>query len=217
MARKRFTETDHARMAELRERGMSYPSIAAKFGCSASAVRWACLRLGADAPADTLPPARRTVQPRQVMRSGHVVRAFGADEDEQLLALEAQGLSISAIGRCLRPSAQFRAGAADDPGAPRAPAGGRPMAEPAPTVVRFDPPRVERLWAYLTRDMHGNETICGAPLNGRLMPMVTNDPALLAPLTQLAEALASKWEAPIVFAEFTGRTDIRAIEGKASG
>jgi len=86
---------DLDRMAELRERGLSYARIAELFTAegvkvSRDAIEWQCFRLG------VVPPPGTPYE-----RAGQIVRPFTAEEDARLLALEAQGLNASRIARLL--------------------------------------------------------------------------------------------------------------------
>jgi len=91
-------------MAELRERGWTLRQIARHFSAkgtpvSEGSIGWQCLRVGAD-----LPPERRrpgAFPACLIQRGGKPVRPWTPAEDEQLLALEAQGTSLNAIGRAI--------------------------------------------------------------------------------------------------------------------
>jgi len=89
-------------VTELRENGWSYQRISKKVGVSPGSISWYCLREGIESPrneAKVLPQTRPG--PMVVKRGNHVVRAFTPDEDDQLLAMEAEGLSRSEIARRL--------------------------------------------------------------------------------------------------------------------
>lgn len=74
-------------------------------------------------------------------------------------------------------------------------------------------PRIESLWAYVSRDAAGNEGLCAASSPaGFLMPLIAADQARLASLTPIAEKLAGPVHV-IVLVEFTGRVDLRTITG----
>lgn len=90
-------------MARLREKGWGDERIADHFTqrgtkVTASCIHWQCLRVGADRPKHlrgrSAPPP-----PAPYLRNGRPVRPYTPVEDQQLLALEAQGLSESEIGR----------------------------------------------------------------------------------------------------------------------
>lgn len=100
MTRIRLTEADHERIVQLREAGRTMGQIASVLGCSASTVSWHCLRLAAEPPKPQRPRVG-LVSSAEVFRNGHVVRRYTTEEDERLLALEAEGLSLSEIGRRL--------------------------------------------------------------------------------------------------------------------
>jgi hypothetical protein len=101
MAKRRLTDEQLEMMAELRERvGLSYARIAKELKCSEGAVSWQCLKLGIEHPVPRRPgpkPPALTV----IVRGDYVIRLFTPEEDEQLLALEAAGLTLSEIGRRL--------------------------------------------------------------------------------------------------------------------
>ena len=101
MGKRRFSDADFDVIAEMRERGLSYQQIARKFGCSAKAISWHCLRLGADPPKPAPLRLNYHLEHPTMKRGNHVVRAFTPDEDRRLLELEADGRSITEIGRTL--------------------------------------------------------------------------------------------------------------------
>ena len=86
--------------AQLGEAGLPVREIAGRLDMHPSAVSWHCLRLGADSPRDLCKPPD-PVRTQRYMRSGHVVRRFTPEEDEQLLHLEAEGLSAGDIAQHL--------------------------------------------------------------------------------------------------------------------
>lgn len=95
-------------LGQLREQGSRLSALARhakrRWGVDIhpNAISWQMLRIGAD-----LPPGKRQaprVGPMVVQRNGHVVRRYTPDDDRQLLALEAQGLSPSEIGRRMNPT-----------------------------------------------------------------------------------------------------------------
>ena len=89
-------------IAEMREAGLSISRIAQKLGMSDGSVAWQCLKFAADPPKlATRVPARTAPGPVVVMRGGHQVRHFTPEDDAQLLALEAERLTISEIARRL--------------------------------------------------------------------------------------------------------------------
>lgn len=90
------------------------------------------------------------------------------------------------------------------------------------TVVLTPPntmPRIGAIWAYLSRDSHGNEGLCAAPIGpgGMTVPMIAADQARLESLTPIAEQLAAMTGVTIVLVEFTTRTELREIKGRADG
>lgn len=97
-----ITEDEGEIIAEMRERGRSFDAIAKRIGCSFGSVSWYCLKNGID------PPKPRALRPDAyvkhpvVKRGAHEVRLFTPEEDEQLIALERQGLRKSAIARALK-------------------------------------------------------------------------------------------------------------------
>lgn len=104
-----------AEMADLREAGRSYGFIQQHFAergvhISVQALRWQCLRVGAD-----VPPRHRVPMPHQAGQTLHVIRGgkpfvlrrFTAEEDRLILRLEAQGVGYAEIGRCLSPARPF--------------------------------------------------------------------------------------------------------------
>ena len=96
--RRRLTPEDIGRICEMRENGRTYAAIAKALECSVGAVKWQCLRNGADSPRTYRSPAA----PRDFQRGGRLVRHYTAEEDARLLALEAEGLGVCEIGRRLQ-------------------------------------------------------------------------------------------------------------------
>ncbi len=86
--------------ARLRETGLSFAQIGRRLDMHSAAVKYHCLRLGADSPDTALSPPPRLTLP-EYSRGGHVVRHFTAEEDARLLRLEAKGLSVMEIARHL--------------------------------------------------------------------------------------------------------------------
>lgn len=87
------------------------------------------------------------------------------------------------------------------------------------TKVVFAPPnhlpRIEKLWAYLSRDeATGSEGLCAATYSdGSLLPLIAADETRLASLRSMAEQIAAATGKTIVLVEFTGRVDLRKITG----
>jgi hypothetical protein len=98
MGARRLTNTDFDRICAMREAGKSYEQIGRVIGCSAKAVSWHCLRLGAEGPKQTK-LWDGIVGPETFSRNGHIVRRYTPDDDALLLALECQGIPINAIAR----------------------------------------------------------------------------------------------------------------------
>jgi len=95
-----LTPEEIERIGDLRARNHTIEAIAEVIGCSVGTVRWACLRECFEpSKPRPLPPLYK--RPKVVVRNGHPVRRFTEREDRLLLALEAQGLRISAIAKRL--------------------------------------------------------------------------------------------------------------------
>ncbi len=97
---KRLTSDQIDELIELRESGWSYDRIARRLGVTAGAVHYQCLRHGVVSPNQRLTevPAEQQLH---VTRTGLVQRRFTIEEDQRLLALEAEGLPLSEICRRL--------------------------------------------------------------------------------------------------------------------
>lgn len=98
MGARRLTDTDFDRICTMREAGKSYEQIGRAIDCSAKAVSWHCLRLGADGPKQTK-LWDGIVGPEVFYRNGHIVRRYTAEDDALLLALECQGFSVNVIAK----------------------------------------------------------------------------------------------------------------------
>lgn len=96
--KRRLTQQDFDRICTMRAAGKSFEQIGRAIGCSAKAVSWHCLRLGAEGPKPTT-LWDGIKGPAVVMRNGHEVRRYTPEDDAQLLSLEAEGLPISTIAR----------------------------------------------------------------------------------------------------------------------
>lgn len=95
-----LTPEQRERIADLREKRWNIPSIAAEIGCSEGSVSWTLLIQGVDIHEDRpLPPV--PTEPVIYSRTGYAVRRFTQAEDDQLLALEAQGLNLHRIAIAL--------------------------------------------------------------------------------------------------------------------
>lgn len=100
MARPRLDDAAIQRALDMREAGRSCTTIAKRLGVTTGAINYQCLRHGVISPRQ-----RRKAVPTQpaaiIGPSGRVQRFFTQAEDEQLLALEAQGKTYRAIARQL--------------------------------------------------------------------------------------------------------------------
>lgn len=93
----KLTDEQIDRMARWREAGRSYAWIAQRLGMSAAAIRWHCLRVGADHPnGHTFPVSK---MPMVTTRGGHTVRRFTPDEDELILRRKNEGATNTQIAR----------------------------------------------------------------------------------------------------------------------
>jgi hypothetical protein len=99
MAKRKLSIEDCDRIAELRENGASYGDLAVKFKVSPSAIRWHCLRLGAQPPQGTKFLPNYHLEHPKVKRGRFWVRAFTPAEDRQITELSLQGWTESRIGR----------------------------------------------------------------------------------------------------------------------
>lgn len=99
MATRKMSDAQIDEMAEMRERGLTYTQIGRRFGLSAQAIRWQCLRVGADHPKGA--NVKPSTQPMVTMRNGHPVRRFTPEEDALLLSGKAEGRSNTEIARQL--------------------------------------------------------------------------------------------------------------------
>ena len=88
-------------IAELREgKGWSYRRIGERLGLSPGYVSWLCLVNAIEKPGTSFPTSR--VKPGSIEgRGGHEIRRYTAEEDDELLRLEAAGTNYSAIARAL--------------------------------------------------------------------------------------------------------------------
>jgi len=98
VAAPKYSEETLNEAAEMREAGSTYAAIAKRLEMSQGAVYWHCLRLGADSPKA---PPKTNVGPSLVKRGNHVVRRFSPEEDEKILRLSGEGVSLSEISRSL--------------------------------------------------------------------------------------------------------------------
>lgn len=92
-----LTEEQIDQMASWREAGRSYEWIGRRLGLSAHAIRWNCLRIGADHPrGHTFKPSK---MPMLTVRVGGVVRRFTPEEDALILRRKAEGAGNAQIAR----------------------------------------------------------------------------------------------------------------------
>lgn len=101
MSGRKLFDRDYDRLAAMREEGKSYEQIARVFGCSAKAISWHCLRLGAEPPKPAPLRLNYHLEHPVMKRGNHIVRAFTPEEDARLLQLEAQGLGYIAMGKAI--------------------------------------------------------------------------------------------------------------------
>lgn len=98
----KLTQSTLDRIAELREANATYDVIGSEVGLSPGYVSWLCLKHGFEPSNPTGWTAWETVRGPVVMKRGdHVMRRFTPEEDQRLLALEAEGLTYNAIARQL--------------------------------------------------------------------------------------------------------------------
>ncbi len=90
--------------AELREQGWTYQRIADRLGCSAGAIEWQMLNLGAETEETATRELPQTAPgPAVVLRGGLPIRRFQPADDALLLRLRAEGTGPAEIGRALDP------------------------------------------------------------------------------------------------------------------
>jgi hypothetical protein len=94
----KYTSEQVNKAAELREQGLSCGAIAEQVGMTERSVYWHCIKLGADSPLAAA-NAPRPRKPITVQRGNHIVRQFTPQDDKQLLALEAEGLTPAMIAQ----------------------------------------------------------------------------------------------------------------------
>lgn len=92
-----LTDDQIDQMAEWREAGRSYEWIGRHFGLSAQAIRWQCLRVGADRPDGH--KFGQSKMPMVTVRNGREVRRFTAEEDALILQRKEQGATNTEIAR----------------------------------------------------------------------------------------------------------------------
>jgi hypothetical protein len=87
-------------IAELRERGWSYGRLSAKFGVSAGAIHYQCLKQGAVSP-KTRGKMDVSRQPLIHAKDGRTQRRFTPQEDERLQELDMAGHGINRIAEMM--------------------------------------------------------------------------------------------------------------------
>lgn len=95
-----------AEVCQLREAGWSLKRISLAMeqrgiAVSPGAIAWTCLRNGADLPARRRQTHSFSERTMVVKRGDHLVRRYTAEEDRQILEMEAAGASVASIGRRL--------------------------------------------------------------------------------------------------------------------
>lgn len=96
-----YTDETFDRMAEMRERGLSYGQIGRLLNMSPGAVSWHCLRLGVESPKPLKGHFNPKPGPTVMKRGNHVVRRFTPAEDRMLLEMEMEGIKRSEICKAL--------------------------------------------------------------------------------------------------------------------
>jgi hypothetical protein len=92
------------------------------------------------------------------------------------------------------------------------------MAEPLPPdgPVLVDPGnsfRIGAIWAFLSVDEKGDESVCAGPLGGLpVVPFIAADERRLDGLRPLAESLATLTKKRIVLVRFDRRVELETIE-----
>lgn len=84
-------------IADLVEAGRTVRQIAEQFDASEGAIAWQILRLGVVGPRTK----RATPRDRSYVRAGRIVRPFTEEEDQLILRLEGQGMSVVQIAKQL--------------------------------------------------------------------------------------------------------------------
>lgn len=100
MKRSNLSPAEKEQIFDLRELGWSLARIARKVGCSEGSVSWHCLQAGIDKPGAK--PIDKTIRgPLVVKRGAFNIRRFTPEEDQQIVALRIQGLTLAEIGRII--------------------------------------------------------------------------------------------------------------------
>ena len=95
-----ITDEKLEKIIRMRERGASMAAIGRAVGMSLGAVNWHCLKEGIEPP-NPKDLREHKIGPLVVKRGNHLVRRFTAEEDRQLLELEAKGLKKSEIAKAM--------------------------------------------------------------------------------------------------------------------
>ncbi len=98
--RTKLTLDQVADLIERRERGWSYKALAARFGVSAGAIHYQCLKHGAISPRQRITQTPDTPH-SFVAGDGRTQRRFTREEDDRLLQLEAEGLRYHVIAHTI--------------------------------------------------------------------------------------------------------------------
>jgi hypothetical protein len=97
--KRKITAEQSAEIAELRERAWSYGRLARKFGVSASAIHYHCLKQGAFTPRTRGKIDYTDMQPVLLAKDGRIQRRFSPSDDHQLQTLALAGKKILEICR----------------------------------------------------------------------------------------------------------------------
>lgn len=95
MKRKPLTPAEQDRVVEMREGGATISKIATALGCSCGSVRYWCLVHAAVPPKGL----KKHTAGGSMVRNGRVVRPFSPEEDQEIMRLRGEGLSLAEIGR----------------------------------------------------------------------------------------------------------------------
>ncbi len=95
-----------AEVCRMREAGWSLTKISRAMGqrgisVSPGSIAWTCLRAGADLPIQRRQTHSFVEGTMVVKRGDHLVRRYTAEEDRQILEMEADGASVASIARRL--------------------------------------------------------------------------------------------------------------------
>lgn len=95
--RRKLTADQAQQIAELRERGWSYGRLAVKFGVSAGAIHYQCLKQGAFTPRTKGKMAYQDMVPVIHASDGRTQRRFTPEQDAELLRLSMEGKKVREI------------------------------------------------------------------------------------------------------------------------